>query len=681
MAAARRRRLSSATIATLVLALLVLLPSAAATPSVGEDSHGELTITSITPVVEAEGTAVVRGRLTNATSRALSEPSVELVPRASTSRRSDIADWAEGSDPIEGQEADSATLEDIAPGDSATFTLSVEAEDLAPGASAGAAWVSVQSGASAVHTFIGVHRAKEYVPLEVVWGVPLLLPTDRRLFDSSGETRSRAWQAAVGPESRVARLTREAPDEDEAWLLDPTLLALPPEPVEGTDEAVAAAMSAEHDVRRRRAAALRDRLVGARTLVLPEADADVAAGATSRTAGRVMAPRLQGGRTLAGRLGARANVLWPADGVVTDQRSRDLQELHAGPETPTLLTHSAALVPSGFTPTGAARTTGGTPLLVSDETLSGIVGDLSDPADVTLARQRLVAETATVLRERPGTPRSLLIVPDRSATPSPEAYAALREASEEIPWLARGSVTDLLEDATTAPAEQTPRTRAEIAGSPTARPAPSAVLSEDRARRIARDERAVSTFASVRSDGPTWRRTLHPAVDQLTSARWRATPYAFVEMHRALSREVTLDREDLVVSSGEVNFFAETGRLQITVVNDTDVELSNLTVDLTSQNPAFRIEEPPERVTIGPGGRQTVTVQATALAAGRAPVHVVVTTPDGQELTDAATLRVQMRPTGDAVYWIIGGTAVVLLGAGTWRTVRRPRKTTSEDSP
>lgn len=346
-----------------------------------------------------------------------------------------------------------------------------------------------------------------------------------------------------------------------------------------------------------------------------------------------------------------------------------------------MLTTSSALAPSGFTPTGAARTTGSTPLLVSDTTLSDLVGGLSSEEDVTLARQRLVAETSAILGERPGTPRSLLVVPDRTDVPDPEAYASLRAAAEDIPWLAKGNTADLVEQAKEAPADQVPRTPGQIKLSPTADDEEPPVLSTERARRIARDERSVATFASVRSDGETWRRSVDPSLDQLTSARWRSTPYAFVQLHQELSDEVTLTRKDLVVSSGDVNFFADSGRLQITIVNNTDVELSNLTVDLVSENPSFRIDGPPDPVTIGPGGRQTVTVQATALAAGQAPVHVLVTTPDGQELTHPATLRVQMAPTGSAIYWLIGGLAVVLLAAGTWRSVRRPRKpTVNEDS-
>ena len=38
------------------------------------------------------------------------------------------------------------------------------------------------------------------------------------------------------------------------------------------------------------------------------------------------------------------------------------------------------------------------------------------------------------------------------------------------------------------------------------------------------------------------------------------------------------------------------------------------------------------------------------------------------------SLQVKVRPTGDSIYWVIGGAAALLLAAGTWRTVRGGRR-------
>lgn len=676
MAAARRRRLSP-TLATFLLALLVLLPGVAAsatpTTAASEPSGSRLTITSITPVVEGEDTATVRGRLANTGPRALSEPRVAVVPQQAGPNRSDIAEWTKGEDPVTGRALDSQTLDDIPAGASAPFVLTVEGEDLLQGLAAGAAWVSVQTDEQAVHTFIGVHRTKEYEPLRLLWGIPLLLPGDRELHGATGQRRTDAWRDAVGPTSRLAGLTATSPASDEAWLLDPSLLDIPP-----NDTDAATTISAEErTLRTERAATLRNRLVASRTLVLPDADADVAAGAASDDAARLVQPRVEQGTDVAKRLGARSDVMWPADGLATDARAEALHDLRPSGKKPTLLVPDSSLSPAGFSPTGGVQTTDSTPLVVNDGPLSRLVSDLGSPADVTLARQQLVAETAAILRERAGTARTVVIVPDRDSTPSAEAWQELRDSTTGIPWLAKGDLSSVLEDAAGAQPSVTARGAQQIATAKGAAPT-APVLTEGRSRDILEDQRSMVTFASVRTDGTAWRRTIQPSLHQLTSTRWRDHTYGFIRLHQELGDAVTLARDDLVVSSGDVNFFADTGRLQITIVNTTDVELTNLTVGLTPANHSLRIDEAPDPVTIGPGGRQTVTVQASALAAGQVPVEVAVTTPGGHTVAAPATLHVKVRPTGDSIYWIIGGAAVLLLAAGTWRTVRggrRPSKT------
>ncbi|WP_338749390.1 DUF6049 family protein [Janibacter alittae] len=682
MAAARRRRLRPTSIALLLLAMLVL-PSAAATSlPPGEDSTGgELTIASITPVVDGEGTARVEGELTNTGEQALAAQEVSLVGRTASADRDDIVTWAEGTQPVAKDPRATVTLEDLDPGESAPFTLEVTADELAPGLTAGAAWVSVQTSQTAVHTFIGVHRAKEYVPMGMVWGVPLLLPADERLFGEPGPDRVQAWKETVGPESRLWQLTEEPPAEDETWILDPSLLSLPPEPTEDTGQNLTRALNAEREVRAEWASRVRSTLDPEQTIVLPSGDADVAAAARWQDVAELVAPQVEEGVRSADLLDdSHGDIQWPADGVVTESRTTALGRLQPGSTPPTVLTDTSAIAPGGFTPTGATRTTHGSGLLVADHSLSTLAGELTSPSDATLARQRIVAETSVLLGERPGTPRTLLVVPARASSPSPEAYADLRGVVDEIPWLDRGRFDDLLDGVDRAQQTAVPRTTQQIARATDEKPVPP-VLTPTSATRIAEDRRSMSIFASVRSDGEVWKEAVDPALDQLTSARWRSDTAAFDALHDQLATEVTLSHDDLVVSSGEVNFFADKGRLQITIINKTDVRLTNLDVRVESQNPSFRIQEPSKPVTIGPDGRQKVTVQATALAAGRTPVHVVVTTPNGHELTEQATLEVRMRPTGETVYWAIGGIAVVLLGVGTWRSLRRRTRTTvNEDS-
>ena len=158
---------------------------------------------------------------------------------------------------------------------------------------------------------------------------------------------------------------------------------------------------------------------------------------------------------------------------------------------------------------------------------------------------------------------------------------------------------------------------------------------------------------------------------QLTSARWRTRPEAMRALQAQQHEDISRITRDLRVPSGEVNFFAETGRLQVTVENHTDITLQDLRVHLRPDTHILRIEDDPEPVTVAPRSRRTVTVQATALAPGRVPITVEVTDPSGRQLAPQSELRVRVSPTGIWIYWAIGAAAILLVIVGRWRSVRR----------
>lgn len=680
MATARRRRLSrpgrrtrhatTYIAVTALLAVLLLVLAPAPPPAAAAPSQTRVTITEITPVVTrssgARSTAVVRGRVTNTGSAPLSTPGVSLVGGPADV---DIATWAADTSPATGTTLDTARLRTLPPGGSAPFVLEAEAADLVPGRPWGAAPVSVQvmggSDGSAVRTFLGIHRAKEYEQLRVLWGIPVTLPADRQLVGPVGERRTRAWGDAVGADSRVARLTAARPGPGEVWFLDPTLLETGPAPKDGTDDAEA---EAEHATRTARAESIERHLDPAATVLLPGADADIAAAAASDDAARLVRPQVTASRERADELGARGDVAWPADDLLASERLSSYRALYGG-EAPVVVVGSSAF-PEGRPRTAPHATESGHRLLVADTALSDLAGSLRRPRDAVLARQRLVAETAAVLGEMPGTARTVLVLPPRDTRPDPAAYAALRSGAEDIPWLTPGRLGTAVQETKGADPVTIPATVDE-AHRQVEPSAPAPVLTADRARRVDQDREDMTTHASVRSDGPRWSSTLGPALGQLTSARWRNSTWAWLQAEQRLRDEVTLSPSDLTVSSGDINFFADSGRLQITIANHTDVELQHLEVRLDPGSPILRVDGQPDPVTIGPGSRQTVTVQATALAAGNVPVDVDVVAPDGRVLTTPARLDARVRPTGSWIYWALGGAAALLLAAGAWRTVRR----------
>jgi hypothetical protein len=74
---------------------------------------------------------------------------------------------------------------------------------------------------------------------------------------------------------------------------------------------------------------------------------------------------------------------------------------------------------------------------------------------------------------------------------------------------------------------------------------------------------------------------------------------------------------------------------------------------------------------IGAKSRATAIVGVTTLAAGSVPLRTTLTTPDGTVIGQGADVVVQVTPTGDWVYWTLGGFAGIILVLGIWRSVRR----------
>jgi hypothetical protein len=54
-----------------------------------------------------------------------------------------------------------------------------------------------------------------------------------------------------------------------------------------------------------------------------------------------------------------------------------------------------------------------------------------------------------------------------------------------------------------------------------------------------------------------------------------------------------------------------------------------------------------------------------------APTPTTLTTPDGTVIGEGVDVQVQVTPTGDWVYWTLGGVAGIILVLGIWRSVRR----------
>jgi hypothetical protein len=193
--------------------------------------------------------------------------------------------------------------------------------------------------------------------------------------------------------------------------------------------------------------------------------------------------------------------------------------------------------------------------------------------------------------------------------------------------------------------------------------------------------RTVQGVALIRDDGDAFRRTWTRAAEQLASTRWRSAPTAWNTLSGrvvAATRETTTA---IKVAGGTINFLADTGRLQITVTNDLAVPVENVKLTVEASNPRLRIDSQPPVLRIGPRSRATVSVRVTALAAGVVPLRTTLTTPDGTVIGQGADVMVRVTPTGDWVYWGLGGVALLVLLVGIVRSVRRRPSRTPRAGP
>jgi cobalamin biosynthesis Mg chelatase CobN len=145
-----------------------------------------------------------------------------------------------------------------------------------------------------------------------------------------------------------------------------------------------------------------------------------------------------------------------------------------------------------------------------------------------------------------------------------------------------------------------------------------------------------------------------------------------------VERELAASATAVTVAAQTINFFADTGRVQVTVLNGLDVPVQDVRVRLVPGNPRLRIEGETKTVSIGAKSRTTVTYQATALAAGPVTIEALVTGPNGTAVGPTTRMLVRVTPTGAAVYWILGAIIVVVFALGLWRNIRSRRRSDAD---
>jgi hypothetical protein len=563
-----------------------------------------------------------------------------------------------------------------------------------------------------LHTFLpSLASVKAYEPFSIAWLVPLTLDPNAALFGTDSATRTAAWTSAIGPGSRLDRLITGTDSSKVTWAIDPAILGPPkttspgnptptPTPTTSAPAAPAQGGAGSPDQVTQETTALADRLRAAaprHTLwSLPYADPDLAALLPLPSGVNALGEQIAHSPSLDAAVGpARTDIAWPVTGTLTTRRESQLKAAFSPLVLGGVVTSASNLANnSGHTQNASRRSSDGLPLLSYDEDLSRTFAQTSAAASGTVTIQRFLADTMALLGERPGTPnRSVLVVAPRTFAGDPSVLGSFFAAIAKAPWLVPAT-TDQLLAASQVAAPEAPGVVAAKPISPGASPTtptpPTAAdpllpgpspLTAARLETTSRMTSAIAGIASIRDDPEPFRARWTDAQNQTVSSRWRGHGGELDKIDKATLAAISAVSQGVRVAPSSVNFFADKGVLQITVVNDLDIPVHGVHLTLTPGQPRLRIEQQPGPLRIGAKSRTNVQIRITAVAAGLVPIKAVLTTPNGTPLGQNAHVDVRVQPTSTWIYWVLGAVAGIILVLGTYRSLRRGSTRATSPAP
>jgi Family of unknown function (DUF6049) len=717
------RRVCRQTASAALLTILFYAPVATSVTTAGtavtavstvDASSSPLTVslTTITPTIAVPQTAItITASVRNAGSVSIASPvALALIGSVPLTTREAVSGWASstGEQPV-AEVARTSLGRILAPGSVAKFALTIPATAISHRDSFAVLPLRVDVVGTTptatqeigdLKTFMPALAAiKEYEPLSIAWLVPLTLDPDPALHGMDSPARTAAWTKAIGPGSRLDKLIRGTENTNVTWAIDPAILGprqaptaanapAAPNPAPSASNAPAPDNTAIPDpvieattalARRLRAAAPRHILWS-----LPYADPDLAALLPLAPGNRVLTALISHPSVLDVAVGrARTDVAWPVEGTLTTQSEARLRRAFASAGLSATVTSASTLTnPNGSTGDASRKSSGGLPLLAYDEALSRTLAQTSSKTTGAITIQRFLADSMALLGERPGRNRSVLVAEPRTFAGDPTVLRSLFASIAKAPWLISTTTEALLAASEKLPPEAPSVGLTGSAGSPTASPTSSPTASDPlipgtspltsaQLGTIPSTLSAITGIASILDNGPLFTQRWTDAQDQMLSTRWRGHPDGLTAIEAATTAAISTVSNSVSVSPSSVNFFADRGVMQVTVVNNLRVPIHDVHLTLTPAQPRLRIDQQPGPLKIGARSRTNVPLQVTSIAAGLVRIEAVLTTRNGTPLGQNARVDVRVQPTGTWIYWVLGGLAGIVLVLGTYRSLRR----------
>ncbi len=643
--------------------MIPFAPDAAATPPMATAPPGIYTTLVSAPSSVRPGTPVtVIARVENTTTGPLTNPVASLrVESRSAVTRNALDNWASaGPSTRPGSLVTQRSLNTIAPGASQQVSFTVPAADL--GIASARDWgprgiaVFVATGGTSVsvlRTFVVASPTGSVKPVSLsiaaaITGPPAVLDEEK------DDTAVTAATSRAGHLGRVLAATADAPEV--SWVVDPATVA----------RTELSSTTATKDWAAALIAATKDRSVFA----LPAYDPDLGAYAHSPTTPLVRTPVPGGSEPTTSW---RTDLAWPA-ATTPDDATVAFAVAQASP----YVIVGAGLAPDEsltYTPTGLAhpKSVPTSTAVIADDVLSTELAGPSS-ADVAAATspaqetQRLLAETAAIVRERPAAARHLLAALPRDWDPDPVTFQTKMAALRSVPWVNLTPLDQLL----AAPVPDLPRSPLP-AHTPDPQEITPATLTD-----LARDRQRLTAFAGVVAQPSGIVRPLESAFAAPAAVAYRSEPAARLATVRQARAETARVVSSISIGPlSDVNLLGERMELALPLHNalpqDATVQLI-----LRPDDGRLQILENPT-VVIPADGSVAAKVPVRAIGTGNVTVTVSVTQPagptgGGAPVARPANLEVRVRATWESIGANVGIAVIaLLLAAGIWRTVRRGR--------
>ncbi|WP_093840203.1 DUF6049 family protein [Streptomyces aidingensis] len=727
---ARPRRRSPRTVLipllTAILALGWLLPVPASGaeaarpearhPAADNDTPAVLTVTGIEPADPDEGdTLTVQGTVTNEGDHPILDAAVDprfAVPLSSRSAldealgREDFALERDGGF-VQGHPAE---LETIPPGLSRSFTLQVPVSALQfgePGVYQLAFTVTGQTedqrwgdrilgvGRTVIPWQPGGRDGEPGLHLTALW--PLVSTSHLTGQTQTDETQTPLFQddallAEISPGGRLYELVTLGAELPVTWVVDPDLLASvsamaeeywvagpdadPQEQVAGRGQDVARAWLLR----------LKEAVRDAEVVALPFADPDLASLAHQGKEVPGVLSHLKSATDLAAstvetvlNVEPVTDYAWPVEGAVDP----DIVSVATAAGADTVIARSDSLNSYrglNYTPGAAGPIGGGTTAVVADARLSRLFeADMSRAGNISLAHQRLLAETLMIADEAPAMDRSLVLAPQRmpSAAQAQAMADALAALAEQGSWV---DFAPLEETASAAPDADASFTVPKAAQYP---------------ERLREQELPAEAFHDMRDTQQTLDRftviltrpdrvvvPFGNAIRREMSVSWRGRTTEAARFRAGVENQLQeLTEQVFLIEKSPVTLSGRSAVIPVTVQNNLVQDVQNLRLELTSSRRIGLEVVGRQEVTVGAGLNQVVKFEANARANGKAYLEAQLYTADGTPYGQAIRFQADVTSITSTVLLVISGglLLVVLAGIRMYTQRKRAQATAPED--